>query len=126
MKRNMVGWFEIPVMDMERAKIFYETVFQIKIQLQDFDGTKMGWFPMEQDKPGAAGSLIQNKDWYRPSNSDGVLVYFSSANVDNELGRIEAAGGEIMQSKTQISPDIGYMALFTDTEGNRIALHSRQ
>lgn len=126
MKRNMVGWFEIPVMDMERAKIFYETVFQIKIQLQDFDGTKMGWFPMEQDKPGAAGSLIQNKDWYRPSNSDGVLVYFSSVNVDNELGRIEAAGGEIMQSKTQISPDIGYMALFTDTEGNRIALHSRQ
>lgn len=126
MERNMVGWFEIPVMDMERAKIFYETVFQIKIQLQDFDGTKMGWFPMEQDKPGAAGSLIQNKDWYRPSNSDGVLVYFSSVNVDNELGRIEAAGGEIMQSKTQISPDIGYMALFTDTEGNRIALHSRQ
>lgn len=120
----MVGWFEIPVVDMERAKTFYDTVFQIEIQLRDLGDTKMGWFPANHGKPGAAGSLIQNKGWYKPSNSDGVLVYFSSLNVDNELGRIEAAGGEIMQSKTLIAPDIGYMALFTDTEGNRIALHS--
>ena len=108
----MVGWFEIPVVDMERAKTFYDTVFQIEIQLHDLGDTKMGWFPADHGKPGAAGSLIQNKDWYKPSNSDGVLVYFSSLNVDNELGRIEAAGGEIMQSKTLIAPDIGYMALF--------------
>nr|WP_292960568.1 VOC family protein [Muricauda sp. UBA7809] len=126
MESNMVGWFEIPVVDMERAKTFYDTVFQIEIQLHDLGDTKMGWFPADHGKPGAAGSLIQNKDWYKPSNSDGVLVYFSSLNVDNELGRIEAAGGEIMQSKTLIAPDIGYMALFTDTEGNRIALHSAQ
>ncbi len=126
MERNMVGWFEIPVVDMDRAKEFYDTVFQISIQLHDLGGTKMGWFPADYDKPGTSGSLIQNKDWYKPSNTDGVLIYFSSADVDNELSRVEKAGGKITQPKTQISPDIGYMALFVDTEGNRIALHSRQ
>ncbi|GAB4510151.1 MAG: VOC family protein [Allomuricauda sp.] len=123
---NMVGWFEIPVVDMDRAKTFYEAVFQVKIELQDFGGTKMGWFPSDMDKPGAAGSLIQNKDWYKPSDSQGVLVYFNSLDVQNELDRIESNGGKIVQSKTQISPEIGFMAVFLDTEGNRIALHSRQ
>ncbi|WP_041801193.1 VOC family protein [Flagellimonas ruestringensis] len=126
MEFNMVGWFEIPVMDMDRAKTFYEAVFQVEIKLQDFGGTKMGWFPWDLEKPGATGCLIQNKDWYKPSKSDGVLIYFNSTDVQNELDRIEPNGGKIVQSKTQISPDVGYMAVFLDPEGNRIALHSRQ
>ncbi|WP_375324755.1 VOC family protein [Flagellimonas sp. GZD32] len=125
MENNMVGWFEIPVTDMARAKTFYEAVFQIDIQIHDLGGTKMGWFPWEEGKPGSPGGLIENKSHYTPSETAGVLIYFSSADVSNELGRIEAAGGKIVQPKTQISPDIGYMALFLDTEGNRIALHSR-
>ncbi|MCR9227681.1 MAG: VOC family protein [Flavobacteriaceae bacterium] len=126
MEYNMIGWFEIPVADMDRAKKFYDAVFQVKIQLQDFGGTKMGWFPADHGKPGASGSLIKNKDWYKPSESDGVLVYFNSKDVQEELDRIESNGGEILQAKTQISPDIGYMAVFLDSEGNRIALHSRE
>ncbi|NAY90648.1 VOC family protein [Muricauda sp. JGD-17] len=126
MKENMVGWFEIPVKDMDRAKKFYETVFEINIQVQDFHGTLMGWFPWAEGKPGAAGSLIYQPDWYRPSNVDGVVIYFSSSDVQNQLDRIEAAGGRILKPKTQISPDIGYMGLFLDSEGNRIALHSRK
>ena len=122
----MVGWFEIPVEDMKRAKTFYDAVFQVEIKLQDFGGTKMGWFPADYGKPGAAGSLIQNKDWYKPSKRDGVLIYFNSLDVQNELDRIEPNGGKIVQSKTQISPEIGFMAVFMDSEGNRIALHSRQ
>ncbi|WP_164732324.1 VOC family protein [Flagellimonas oceanensis] len=126
MEYNMVGWFEIPVADMDRAKKFYDDVFQVDIKLQDFGGTKMGWFPADHGKPGASGSLIKNKDWYQPSERDGVLVYFNSMDVQEELDRIELNGGKIVQEKTQISPDIGYMAVFLDTEGNRIALHSRQ
>lgn len=126
MEYNMVGWFEIPVADMDRAKKFYDAVFQVDIKLQDFGGTKMGWFPADHEKPGASGSLIKNKDWYKPSERDGVLVYFNSMDVQEELDRIELNGGKIVQEKTQISPDIGYMAVFLDTEGNRIALHSRQ
>lgn len=122
----MVGWFEIPVADMKRAKTFYDAVFQVEIKLEDFGETKMGWFPADHGKPGAAGSLIQNKDWYKPSKSDGALIYFNSLDVQNELDRIEPNGGKIVQTKTQIRPDIGYMGVFLDTEGNRIALHSRQ
>ncbi|MBT8254038.1 MAG: VOC family protein [Flavobacteriaceae bacterium] len=125
MDHNMVGWFEIPVKDMERAKSFYDQVFKIAIQVQDFNGVLMGWFPYAEGKKGAPGSLIKHEA-YIPSNSDGVLVYFSSHDVENEINRVEEAGGKVLQSKTQISPDVGYMALFIDSEGNRMALHSRK
>lgn len=125
MEQNMVGWFEIPVLDMDRAKTFYDAVFKIEIQVQDFGGTLMGWFPWAEGKMGAAGSLILQPDWYIPSNTDGVLVYFASTDVQNELNRIEKSGGKILKQKTQISPEVGYMGLFLDTEGNRIALHSK-
>lgn len=124
MKHNMVGWFEIPVTNIERAKTFYDTVFGIEINIQDFGGTLMGWFPFAEGKLGASGSLIQN-DAYTPSENKGVLIYFSSEDINTEINRVEAAGGKIVKAKTQISPDIGYMALFIDSEGNRIALHSR-
>lgn len=125
MEQNMVGWFEIPVKDMARAKKFYETVFGIVIQVHDMEGTIMGWFPWDETKTGAAGCLIQNADWYTPSKTDGVLIYFASTDVKQELDRVEQAGGTIVRSKTRISPDVGYMGLFLDSEGNRIALHSR-
>jgi uncharacterized protein len=125
MEHNMIGWFEIPVNDMDRAKSFYDAVFNINIQVQDFGGVLMGWFPFAEGKSGASGSLIKH-EVYQPSDFQGVLIYFSSSDVRNELGRVEAAGGKVVQPKTQISPDIGYMALFIDTEGNRMALHSRQ
>ncbi|SNZ00609.1 hypothetical protein SAMN06265377_2434 [Flagellimonas pacifica] len=124
MEQNMVSWFEIPVSDMNRAKAFYDTVFQIEIQVQNFEGTLMGWFPWAEGKPGANGSLIQHES-YKPSGTEGVLIYFASSDVQNEMDRVEAAGGKILKPKTQISPEVGYMGLFLDSEGNRIALHSR-
>ena len=69
----MVGWFEIPVVDMDRAKKFYEEVFQIEIQVQDFSGTLMGWFPWAEGKPGCSGSLILQPEWYIPNRKEGVL-----------------------------------------------------
>ncbi len=126
MESNMVGWFEIPVEDMDRAKIFYEAVFQVKIQVQELGDTRMGWFPFKNGQPGAAGSLIQNKDWYTPSNVAGVLVYFNSEDVQNQLDRIGSVGGRILKPKTLISPNVGYMGLFMDSEGNRIALLSKK
>ncbi|MCZ6594269.1 MAG: VOC family protein [Bacteroidetes bacterium] len=124
MKSNPVGWFEIPVTDMDRAKAFYEKAFEMQIKVVDLGGTLMGWFPNVDDVIGATGSLIKQES-YIPSH-EGTLVYFSSADVQIELNRIETAGGKILQGKTQISPEHGYMAVFEDTEGNRVALHSRQ
>ncbi len=110
---------------MKRAKTFYDTVFNIEIKVQDFEGTLMGWFPFANEKPGASGSLIQNEA-YIPSETHGTLIYFSSDNIQDELNRVKAVGGKIIQQKTQISPEIGYMAVFIDVEGNRIALYSKQ
>jgi uncharacterized protein len=76
------------------------------------------------DVRGATGSLVKQES-YVPGHT-GTLVYFSSTDVQNELGRIETAGGKILRDKTQISPEHGYMAVFEDSEGNRVALHSRQ
>ncbi|NER11962.1 VOC family protein [Leptobacterium flavescens] len=126
MEHNLVGWFEIPVTDMDRAKKFYEEVFNIEVNVQDFGGLLMGWFPFAEDKPGASGSLVKHEESYQPSDTKGVLVYFASTDLAVELERVVKAGGRVIQEKTQISEDIGYMGLFIDSEGNRIALHSRE
>ncbi len=119
----MVGWFEIPVHNMKRAKAFYETVFKIEVKEVDFGGLKMGWFPDNNGAYGATGTLIKQES-YIPSQ-EGTLVYFMSDDVQHELDRVEAAGGVIYQEKTKISEDHGCMGVFIDTEGNRVALHSK-
>jgi predicted enzyme related to lactoylglutathione lyase len=128
MKANIGCWFEIPVMDMERAVAFYETVFKIKINVQNFGKELMGWFPFAENKdaPNASGSLIYNPEHYKPGTS-GVLIYLTSLedDVNVELGRIEEAGGKVIVPKKMITEEIGYMGAFIDTEGNRIALHSK-
>lgn len=123
MTRNTIGWFELPVLEMARAKTFYETVLKIKITIHDLDGLKMGWFPGDPLKPGSSGSLVQHQ-MYTPSDRKGALIYFSCQDLANELGRVAAAGGIVLRSKTAIGDGHGYMALIKDTEGNRVALHS--
>ena len=124
MEQNMIGWFEIPLLDMDRAKKFYEEVFDIEIQIQDFHGTLMGWFPFSETKPGAAGSLIKDKS-YTPSEDKGVLIYFSATDISTQLKKVLELGGKVLQAKSLISEDVGFIGLFVDMEGNRIALHSR-
>ncbi|MAO09303.1 MAG: glyoxalase [Alteromonas sp.] len=125
MKHNTFAWIEIPVTNMERAVGFYEAVFQKKLKQVDFGGLLMAWFPdAGRDVPGATGTLIQQES-YIPSK-EGPLVYFYSENIQEELDRVEAAGGKIYQPKTQISEEHGYMGVFIDSEGNRVALHSNQ
>lgn len=121
----MVGWFEIPVTDMDRAKEFYEAVFEINVSVHDLGGLIMGWFPSNQKQMSATGSLVKH-EMYQPSATHGTLIYFSCEDVANELGRVEAAGGNITKPKTEIGGGHGFMALIKDSEGNRIALHSQQ
>ena len=129
MKENVGCWFEIPVENMDRAVNFYETVFNFKIDVQDFGGELMGWFPFAKDKgaANAGGSLIQNLQYYKPS-TNGTLIYFASQtdDVNDELSRVEDAGGKLIVEKRLIAPEIGYMGAFIDTEGNRIAVHSKK
>lgn len=124
MKNNVVGWFEIPVSNMERAIKFYETVFEFKVERHKMGDFDMAWFPFVEGN-GAMGSLVHHPEFYKPS-AEGTLVYFTahSGDLANELGKVESAGGKVLRTKTLIRDDIGYMALFIDSEGNRIALHS--
>ena len=81
-------------------------------------------FPIENQMTGIGGALVYNKEFYRPS-TDGPLIYLNgNPDVQHILNKIEAAGGKILVPKTLISPEYGHMAVFIDTEGNRIALHS--
>ncbi len=126
MEHNTFAWVEIPVSDMPRAIKFYETILDIKLQPVEFGGLQMAWFPFNEESanlPGATGTLIKQES-YIPSQ-EGTLVYLHSNDVQQELDRVEAAGGKIYQPKTQISPEHGYMGVFIDSEGNRVALHSR-
>lgn len=125
MKNNVVGWFEIPVTDMERAVRFYEQVFGFKLSRQQIGPLEMAWFPWVEGGLGAPGSLVKS-EFHKPSD-EGVRVYFTahSGDVAVEAGRVKAAGGEVLVPKTLIKEDIGYMAVIRDSEGNQIALHSR-
>lgn len=121
---HAISWFEIPTTDLSRAEKFYEAIFGFKLFAMDLPQIRMRMFPIE-DRAGIGGALVHTDGFHKPSSTDGPLIYLN-ANPDLQLvlDRIEAAGGRVVVPKTQISPEYGYMAVFIDTEGNRIALHS--
>jgi len=118
-EKSWSHWFEIPVTDFYRAKIFYEAVFDTEIHAKDFGGLKMGIFPHKE-----TGAAICQGEWYKPG-PDGVVVYMdANPDLSIALAKIEDAGGKVIMQKKQISPEHGFMALFRDSEGNHVALHS--
>jgi len=124
--KNAISWFEIPATDLSRAQKFYETIFGITLVPLDLQNIKMRMFPLENPMGvGVGGALCDSGGFHKPSATDGPLIYLN-ANPDVQLilDKIEKAGGKIMVPKTEISPEYGHMAVFIDTEGNRIALHS--
>jgi len=123
--KNAISWFEIPTVDLDRAQKFYETIFGIALIPLDVQNLKMRMFPIENQMTGIGGALCYNEEFYKPSSSDGPLIYLNgNPDVQKILDKIESAGGKVLVPKTQISPEYGHMAVFIDTEGNRIALHS--
>jgi predicted enzyme related to lactoylglutathione lyase len=121
---NAISWFEIPTTDLNRAQAFYEAIFQFKMIPMDMPNIQMRMFPID-DMMGVGGSLVYSGSFHIPSATDGPLIYLN-ANPDLQtvLDRVAGAGGTVLVPKTEISPEYGYMAVFQDTEGNRIALHS--
>ena len=118
---NPVNWFEIPVKDMARAKKFYTTVLEKELTDMQMPGMEMAAFPMKQEAPFATGALVKSEN-YEPC-SNGVTVYFFCDDLNNELGRVEANGGKVLNPKMSIG-EHGFVAHILDTEGNRVALHS--
>ena len=118
---NMISWFEIPASDFTRAVGFYKGILGVEIQEMDMFGTKMGMFP--SDGENVSGAIVHGED-YKPA-SDGVTVYLNGGeNLQIILDKVEQNGGNVIVPKTQISQEMGYFAMFIDTEGNKLALHS--
>ena len=124
---NPVGWFEIYVTDMERAKGFYATMLGVEFTRLDnpIAGTAIElWaFPMQAAGYGASGALVRMEGFESGRNS--VIVYFHCADCAVEAARAGNAGGEIVKPKFSIG-QYGHAALVRDTEGNLIGLHSMQ
>ena len=118
--KNPVGYFEIPVNDLDRAIRFYEGVFGDKIERSALDGLEMGLFPSSHQAQGITGALVKG-DSYVPT-TEGSRLYFSSVNIDETLTKVLSFGGSILYPKTSIGK-LGWVAEFKDVEGNCIALH---
>jgi len=122
-KVNILNWFEISVTDTARAKKFYETVFSVKMETQEMMGMKMTMFPSEDMNGKVAGALVEGP-MHKPSAEGAVIYLNGNPDLGIALAKVEAAGGKVIMPKTHISPEVGYMAFFMDTEGNRVAMHS--
>jgi uncharacterized protein len=131
-KRNPVGWFEIYVADMPRAKAFYEGVLQISLEAlptpdmgEGAPSLEMWMFPgaMDMESPGCSGALCKMEGC--APGGGGTLIYFSCEDCAVEAGRVAAHGGTIYKEKSAIG-GYGFIAIFADTEGNTIGLHSMQ
>jgi predicted enzyme related to lactoylglutathione lyase len=122
--KNAISWFEIPTEDLMRAQQFYEAIFDISMIPLDNPHIKMRMFPIE-DPASNVGGALTHAEFYKPSSTDGPLIYLNAnPDVQRILDRVPAAGGQVVVPKTEITPEYGHMAVIIDTEGNRIGLHS--
>lgn len=123
--KNAISWFEIPATDIDRAQNFYEAIFGITMVPMDMGNIKMRMFPLDDPMNGVGGTLVDSGGFHKCSATDGTLIYLNgNPDVQIILDKVEAAGGSIQVPKKMISPEYGDMAVFLDTEGNRIALHN--
>ena len=120
---NPVGWFEIYVTDMARARAFYEAVFGVELAELASPGMEMWAFPMLPEKPGASGALVRMPGF--PMGGNNILVYFSCTDCAVEAAKAAESGGKVQKEKMSIG-QYGFIALAIDTEGNMIGLHSMQ
>lgn len=123
---NALNWFEIPVVDFERAKKFYESIFDYQMPENQMGPARMGFFLYDSKSGKVGGAIVHQPDFHKPAE-EGALIYLNcQPDLQAVLDRVEAAGGKILRHKIAVSADekLGFWALIRDTEGNRIALHS--
>jgi uncharacterized protein len=120
MTNTVAVWFELPALDLDRAQVFYEAVLGHPMKRETMGAGDMAIF----QPPGAEvkGALVKGP-MFRPT-TDGALVYLNAGpDLAVPLGKVAAAGGTVVMPKTDISP-FGFIAIITDSEGNRVGLHS--
>jgi uncharacterized protein len=119
--KSHISIFEIPATEISRAIDFYQTVLDIKIEKMEWPEIEMGIFPSEGQ---VVTGVIIKAEGYKPS-ADGVTIYLNGGdNLQVVLDKVEKKGGKILIPKTPHADEIGYFAIFLDSEGNKIGLHS--
>ncbi len=119
--KNFVTWFEIPAYNHYRSVAFYNYIFGVEMTTVELNGFAMGFFPAEN---GITGAIVTGNGCV-PSEV-GPLVYLNAGDdLNNVLYKVNEAGGRVVLEKTFLSESAGFFALFIDSEGNRLALHSK-
>lgn len=118
-----LNWFEIPATDFARAKAFYATVLDAQIHDDPNPNMQYAYLPSDPQK-GEFGGAIASGENFVPAMT-GTTVYLDGGNdLSVPLGRVESAGGTVILPKTAIGENRGFIALFIDTEGNKVGFHS--
>ncbi|GMQ31535.1 VOC family protein [Algoriphagus confluentis] len=121
-KGNPVGWFDIYVANLEKAKEFYEQVFEVQLIELPIEWGKQALFPFNPQSPNISGAIVEKQGWEPgPSNT---IVYFETEDCSLLEAKIENAGGKVIQPKMNIG-EFGFVSIFLDSEGNTLGLHSR-
>ena len=119
--KHYINWFEIPAYNFERAVAFFNQIYNINMETTEINGYSMGFFPA---KAGIGGAVVSGEGC--TPNTTGPLLYLNGGkDLNVVLAKVEAAGGRVIMNKTLINDAVGHFALFMDTEGNRLALHSK-
>lgn len=124
-QKNAIVWAEIPVLNFDRAKEFYARIFDSEMTEMEMGEQRMGFFPMEQESDGVGGAIVQGEG-YIPSSLGSKIYLNGGEDLNTVLNRIDIAGGKVILPKTEITEEIGYFAVFEDTEGNHVCLHSKK
>jgi predicted enzyme related to lactoylglutathione lyase len=120
---NTLNWFEIPATDFARAKSFYATVLDAPIQDDPNPHMQYAYLPSDPQKGGFGGAIGCGENFV--PTMTGTTVYLDGGNdLSVPLGRVESAGGKIILPKTAIGENRGFIAVFIDTEGNKVGFHS--
>lgn len=118
---NLISIVEIPISDFQRAVKFYQTILGVTIEEMEMGDVTMGVLPNEE---GTVNVVLAKGADYKPT-ADGAVLYLNAGkDLQPMLDKVKQNGGQVIVPKTEISPEMGYFALFIDTEGNKLGLHS--
>lgn len=121
-KSNIAVWFEIAATNFERAVNFYQNILNVEIDAIEMGGLKQGLLPHD-DISKVSGAIVCGLD-YKPSTEGSVVYLNGGQDLNLVLSKVTEAGGSIVIPKTHLGDNIGHIAHFIDSEGNKVGLHS--
>ena len=119
--KNFVSWFEIPAVNFKQAVAFYSNIYGVSMETVENESVSVAFFPV---KTGIGGAIVSSPG--STPGDKGPLLYLNGGDdLNRVLEMVEPSGGRVIMQKTLINEESGYFAVFIDSEGNKLALHSK-